>query len=301
MRIIKVTGVRACSLSIAPRILYLLMKSLVFFILTSVLICACGRSESSGNRAIVVSTPALGRIVEELMGSDSVEIVTLIPAGADPEHFEPDMAVMKKAAGGSMFLSLNTVGFERELGHRLHGAVPDLPTIDLSEGIELLRGSHSGNEADPHLLSSPKNARIVLKNTAAALSDRFPELAAGITRRSQSLDSLLAERDICIKNNLKGKSGKAFVVIHPSLSYFARDYGLRQVALERDGKEPTPRQYRERLREAAASGATLIVAERSTDPERIAELARELELNTFDADFNAADFIEQYCTLAEKL
>src|SRR5690606_36771688 len=46
--------------------------------------------------------------------------------------------------------------------------------------------------------------------------------------------------DIELRNSLREFQGRSFITFNPSLSYFARDYGLEQLTLESGAKEPTP-------------------------------------------------------------
>lgn len=292
----------------------------IFTIILTILaiMVGCGRSEESGRPVVVVSTPAVGRIVDEI-GGEEVETIVLLPPGSDPESYEPDMASMKRSAKADAFLTLNTIGFEQRLTEQMASGLPDLQSIDLSGGIEMLTDSHghgksdahshsgehsrghSEAEGDPHLLSSPANARIIARNTVETLSRLYPAYAEEFRRRGGRLDSLLAVQQEEVGALLKGIEGGAFIVMHPSLSYFGRDYGLRQISLEREGKETTPRQMEVRLEEARKGNPRLMVSDGSHNPEQAAEIARRLNLPIISTDFNAADFIEQYTRLAKAL
>ena len=261
-----------------------------------------------------MSTPAVGRIVDEI-GGEEVETIVLLPPGSDPESYEPDMASMKRSAKADAFLTLNTIGFEQRLTEQMASGLPGLQSIDLSGGIEMLTdshghgkrdahshsGEHSGAEGDPHLLSSPANARIIARNTVETLSRLYPAYAEEFRRRGGRRDSLLAVQQEEVEALLKGIEGGTFIVMHPSLSYFGRDYGLRQISLEREGKETTPRQMEVRLEEARRGNPRLMVSDGSHNPEQAAEIARRLNLPIISTDFNAADFIEQYTRLAKAL
>lgn len=43
------------------------------------------------------------------------------------------------------------------------------------------------------------------------------------------------------EQELAGKTQRTFLIYHPALTYFARDYGLEQISIEEEGKEPDPR------------------------------------------------------------
>jgi zinc transport system substrate-binding protein len=44
-----------------------------------------------------------------------------------------------------------------------------------------------------------------------------------------------------IKESLKGKEEKSFIIYHPSFGYFADDYNLNMITIEENGKEATAR------------------------------------------------------------
>lgn len=271
--------------------------------LLAMIAAACGRSGKSGRPVVAVSTPAIGRIVDEISGGD-VETVVLLPAGSDPENYEPDMSTMKRASEAVAFLSLNTPGFERRLSEQLADALPDMKSVDLSAGVPVIDdedGSYGHSSGDPHLLSAPENARIIARNAADALAELYPEQGKKFRDRHATLDTLLAKRDEETRELLEGRRGESFVETHPALSYFAREYGLRQIALEREGKEVSPRQLEERMKEAAAGSPRVLFYEQAHNPGQALHIARLLGVRAVAVDFNAADFIEQYVRVAQEI
>lgn len=85
-----------------------------------------------------------------------------------------------------------------------------------------------------------------------------------------SLDSL----DTSLDSILAPSRGEAFVVWHPSLSYFARDYGLRQISLSPEGKEASVNMMQASVDSARASGAKILFFQKDIDS-RQAETANE--------------------------
>ena len=64
--------------------------------------------------------------------------------------------------------------------------------------------------------------------------------------RYDSLCQRIQHTDSLIRRQLSApKSAKAFMIYHPALSYFARDYGLHQISIEEGGKEPSPAHLKE--------------------------------------------------------
>jgi zinc transport system substrate-binding protein len=50
----------------------------------------------------------------------------------------------------------------------------------------------------------------------------------------------------------------AFMVFHPAWGYFARTYGLEQIAVEMEGKEPKPADLKRLIRHARERGIKVI-------------------------------------------
>ncbi len=264
--------------------------------------CSGRDGEKTDKPVIAVSTPAIGRIVGEVVG-DEAEVVVLIPSGTDPENYEPDMIAMKRLSKADAFVSMNTPGFEEKLAHQLSATMPQLRHIDLGTGIERIHDSHGHNNAvgDPHLLSSPSNALTATSNARQALSEMYPAGAEIFNRNAESFSTHLRNVRKQTSEILDEAKGRSFVVTHPSLSYFAKEFDLNQLALEENGKEVTPRQLALRLRQARDEGAVVVFYEQSHSPQQARQAARELGVNAEPIDFNAGDFPEQYLRVAEAI
>ena len=66
--------------------------------------------------------------------------------------------------------------------------------------------------------------------------EKKEEYQENLNRFVQKVD----EMDEEIRAALKPYEGRQIILFHPSLSYFAHEYGLIQYSLEPGGKEPTP-------------------------------------------------------------
>ena len=92
---------------------------------------------------------------------------------------------------------------------------------------------------DPHAWLSPKRLALQARMVTEALKRLDPSRAKDFDLTLGELLSELDELDRRIKATLAPYRGRAFVVFHPSWGYFADDYGLTQIAIEIEGKEPT--------------------------------------------------------------
>ncbi len=78
-----------------------------------------------------------------------------------------------------------------------------------------------------------------------------------------------------MKRLLQPLAGTSFIIYHPALTYFAREFGLQQLCIEQDGKEPSPAQLKLLLETAAESGAKVVLVQQEFDRKNAELVARE--------------------------
>ncbi len=163
-------------------------------------------------------------------------------------------------------------------------------------------GGHEGHGhgeshqvGDPHLMSSLRNAAVVARNVASALSALNPAHSSEYTRRCAVLEAELSRADMRIDSllSVSGAKGGMIVVTHPSLSYYARDYGLLQLPLETDGKEASPRQLEQRLDMASEGHPLALFYEAGHSERQTRQIARSLGTQAYPVMLNGTDFMER--------
>ncbi len=98
-------------------------------------------------------------------------------------------------------------------------------------------GHHHGMH-DPHVWLDPMNLIVMTDNTVAELSTADPDNAAIYRENGEALKAEIKKVNDEVAAQLKEVEGKSFVVHHPAFGYFAERFGLKQVPLEIEGKEP---------------------------------------------------------------
>ena len=91
---------------------------------------------------------------------------------------------------------------------------------------------------DPHVWLDPMNLIVMTDNTVAELSAADPDNAAIYRENGETLKAEIKKVNEEVAAELKEVEGKSFVVHHPAFGYFAERFGLKQVPLEVEGKEP---------------------------------------------------------------
>jgi len=95
--------------------------------------------------------------------------------------------------------------------------------------------------------------------------------------------------------------GKTFMVFHPSWGYFAREFRLRQLAIEVEGKEPSPRQMAEIISKAQHYGIRAIFVQPQFSQQSANAIARQLHARLCVADDLAYDWPNNLLSIAKNI
>ena len=228
-----------------------------------VLILAITGDEDSGSKArVTVTVPPLVSLVSQVAGPDVV-VEALVAAGETPETFQPTDLDITGVARSAVFFR---VGVPAENGPWLSSLeeMGSTRIVDLRQGVELreMEGGHgpspepggegSSKTMDPHIWLSPRRLEIMTGTVARSLAEVDPGRASEYQERAAALRDQLRDLDQELQDLLAPVKGRAFLVFHPAWGYFADDYGLRQVAVEIEGKEPSETELTELVRQARA-------------------------------------------------
>lgn len=264
--------------------------------------CNGGRTDLSdgGERLNVAVSIEPLRYFVGAVGGDSVDISVVMPRGADPETFEPGVTAMKKMHSADVLLTTGLLPFEKRLESA--GSESTL-RFGVSDGVRLIYGTHdaahhaaSGDErhahgeADPHVWSSVENARIIAGNVVDALVSADPEHGGYYRERGRVFQARLDSLAGVWHQRVAPKAGDAFVVWHPALSYFARENGLRQIALNVDNKENSSLRLRDVIEEARSQGARALFVAKGVNPAQTVTVAAELGVRPVEIDVMSSDW-----------
>ena len=221
---------------------------------------ACQPSKSSSEKeqekpVLTVAIEPLRYFTEAIAGP-YFTVRTLVPSGASPETYDPTPRQLVELAGSAAFLRTGYIGFEQVWTERLQAAAPQVPFVNLSEGIRLIREEqeacehadephthhhHHAGGVEPHTWTTPENASIISRHILQTLCRLDTLHQAYYQAKHDSLQAHIQLIDSLITKKLEGASThRSFLIYHPSLSYFARQYGLQQIPIENQGKEPSP-------------------------------------------------------------
>lgn len=290
------------------------MKHLSAAIVPAILLCvACSKTPKDQRPVIAVSIEPERYLLEQIADSD-YRIVTVLDPGANPETFEPSMARRADIEASAAYFAVGGLPFERQLRR----GDAKVRMYDIGQGIKPVYGTHdhgdnhdadgeedhSGHdhgEGDPHTWISVKNARIMARNMYQALAEMNPAKAERYRNRYESLDSRLDSMDRAVAGRLAGAETRTFVVWHPSLSYFARDYGLNQVSVGWESKEASPSAMRHAVDKAREADAEVLFLQREFDSRQVGALNTQIGLREVIIDPMSYDWEKQINLITDEL
>lgn len=237
------------------------MKRFLYLIILCVILAGCkgtpqkqadsGKTSRTEKPAVTVTvTISPYKYFVDQIAKGKVDVNVMVSNGNNPETYEPYAQQMMELSKSALYLKVGSIGFEQTWMKKLQDNAPDMKVIDTSVGIKPAKTP--GGNIDPHVWMSCSNARIIASNILKALCELEPKNKAFFEKNYQSLLSIIDKRDSTIKESFKKDPDlvRKFVIYHPILTYFARDYQLEQLAIEEEGREPSASQLKSLIERA---------------------------------------------------
>lgn len=253
----------------------------LFFLLISFYAISCGRNNvDSGNKIITVSIAPFRYFVEEISGNDFT-VNVMVPAGADPHTYEPFPEQINKLRKSVAYISNGYLGFEMNWLDRFYETNSTMKRLSLGDRIDPLTSEHRHEgghveAADPHYWVSPRCALIMASSVKELLVELNPARKLKYETNYQLLVSKIQEVDNIARILFLNVPNRCFMIYHPNLAYVARDYGLEEIPVEFEGKEPSPSRMRELIDRARKDNLKTIFVQREYDTKNAKAIAGEI-------------------------
>lgn len=251
------------------------------FLLIALLLTACGGSQQAGQKPVITVSIEPLRYFAEAIAGDRYQVVSMVPEGSSPETYDPTPRQMIDLSRSRAFLRAGYLGYELAWADKLQQNAKNVPFFNLSEGIELIQEeghAHAGG-IEPHTWTSIANAEIIADNISRVMCRLDPEHAKEYKANAAGLKAKITNLDKEIRAYLPD-APKAFLIYHPALSYFAREYGLTQISIEEGGKEPSPAQLESLITRCREMHVGVIFVQKEFDTRNAEVIARELHVPT---------------------
>lgn len=235
-----------------------MMRSFISFFAAFLFLSCLGWSQEPAKPYILVTVAPHKFFVEKIAG-DTAKVGLMVPAGASAHTYEPTPRQMLAASQASIWFRIGEP-FETRAIAALTSHNPKLEIVDMRRGVDLISGDdchHVGcrchahaNSADLHYWLSARQAQIQADTIAQALIAKYPENRELYLANLEKFRQELRQLDQDVAEILQPMKNRTIMVSHPAYAYFCRDYNLKQISIEFEGKDPTPQQLTKVLNQA---------------------------------------------------
>ena len=263
------------------------MRKIYITLLIAILCGGCTSRRPADGEPLYVSILPLRSLVQGIVGDD-FDIEVLVPPGASPETFEPTPRQFVGLNKARMVFNVGLIDFETTLLAKIEDQAK---VVNLSRGIELIagtcsHGSHGHTHThgiDPHVWTSPRALQKMAENAYEAIREAYPDSVKYETNY-RLLQQELKALDERTAARIAASDVEYFIIYHPALTYYARDYGLRQIAIEADGKEPSAKQLTQLIRQAREDGVRRILYQSQFPASAVEVIARDIDAQYVEVD-----------------
>ncbi len=273
------------------------------------ILVACDGKRVADKRQIAVSIPPLEGIVTQIVGED-FEVVTTLPSGSSPESYSPTTRQIASLATADYVFYTGVLDFERELLKHLDNERNKGLLTNVSKGVRLLSGGHCDHAhhsdkhahhhgVDPHIWLSPSTLEVIADNIAQTIIGSHPDSLRYIANY-EALKSRLATQKVHFAEQLK-EGSSAFLIYHPALGYLANEYGLEQISLENEGKNPTPASLAGVVDRVNAEGIKVMLYQQEYPLDVVKPIAEILGVNLVEINPLSSDIAEELNRIVEVL
>lgn len=283
------------------------MKHIIITIITLFVLTACGNKQQQPTEPAITVTLEPLRYFTEAIAGDKFKVYSMVPKGSNPEAYDPTPQQLVNLDKSRAYLRIGHIGFELAWMNKLTDNAPKLQVFDTSEGIDLIHEEghdhgdhHHPGGIEPHIWNSARNASIIADNIYAALCELDSINEPYYKERLDSLKQVFAQTDLEIQELLQN-ADSTFLIYHPALSYFARDYGLQQISIEEGGKEPSPAHLKDLIQTCRQNGARVIFVQQEFDTRNAKLIADEIGISIISINPLSYEWKEEMINVAKAL
>lgn len=257
---------------------------LIFNIILLAACTACSLTDSSDS-VLAVSVEPQRAILQQIVG-DKFRVVTLLSNGANPETYDPTIKARMDVENAKAFFTTGAMPFETRIAEAVD---KDVKVVDTGRGIVPIYGTHShfhshggevhhhhSHDRDPHIWVSVRNARVIARNMCDAVCEIDSANKSFYMERFAAYDAHLDSLDHAFARRFADLKSRAFAIWHPSLSYFARDYDLKQISVGFENKEMSSKHLTDMVENARRDSVEVFFFQKEYDSRQARTLNAQL-------------------------
>lgn len=298
------------------------LNFIILLLIVFTTLCLPAHADQNGKIEVFVSLLPTGYFVDRI-GGPYVTTNVLVGPGQDPHTFEPTPKLVAKLANAKVLFKMG-FPFEESLIRKIGSLFKNLKVVDLQQGIELRTmteeeehdhgdshghahvgekhgHAHDVEEKDPHTWLDPRLAKIQAQTIADTLISLDPAHKAVYEKNLADLQKDLDAIHDQLTKALAPLKGRKFFVFHPAYGYFGDAYGLKQIAVQLGGKEPTGRQLARLIQLAKEDDVRVIFVQPQFSQKTAETLAKSIGGAVIPLDDLAPDYLKNLQEMASKL
>ena len=264
----------------------------------SVIALASCNDVQKNKRMITVSIEPLRFFTEEIAG-EKFKVTTMVPEGMSPETYEPTAQQMMQLAESDAYIKVGEIGFEQTWMKRMEANAPHTLVIDSSEGINPIKTANG--ITDPHTWMSARNALVIAQNICEALIAIDNRDSAYFRARTERLCERIQTTDLNVRKYITKEKSRAFLIYHPILTYYARDYQLKQIPIEEHGREPSSAQTADIINHAKKDNARVLFVQKQFNIKNTKAIASAVGAKTEEINPLSYNWCKEMERIARKL
>jgi len=262
---------------------------------------------------VTVSIVPQKYFVDKIAGA-LVDVSVMVLPGASPATYEPRPRQMVELTGSRIYFAIG-VPFETVWLKKFARSNPGMQIVATQAGIERIpmrahlhddKDRDHGRavahaDKDPHIWLSPPLVMLQARNILDAIMKVDPANRKVYETNYRAFIVELVDLDLKI-SHLFADMGQntRFIVYHPAWGYFARAYGLEQIPVEMEGKEPTPKGLQQIIGDAKKDRIKAIFVQPQFSTRSASTIARAIGGHVVFADPLAVDWEKNLMQVAEQ-
>lgn len=267
---------------------------------------SCGRKGNEPEKKIITVSIAPFKYFVEAVAGNEYEVNVMVPAGSNPHIYEPYPVQVSKLRKSVAYISNGFLGFETTWLDRFYQINDKMKKLSLGQSIEPIKSEHAHEGehvegVDPHYWVSPLCAYKMAFSVKLFLSELNPVNAPQYESGYQALISKIKLADDRAKELSPTAAGKSFMIYHPNLAYLARDYGLEEIAVEYEGKEPPPSRMKYLIDLARERDLKIILVQKEYDKKNARAISEETGARLVIIDPLSEDWYASVIQIIESL
>jgi zinc transport system substrate-binding protein len=267
-------------------------------------------SPASAENALKVTVSIVPQkyFVQKVAGA-LVDVSVMVLPGASPATYEPKPQQMVDLTRSKIYFAMG-VPFEKVWLRKFARINSKMMIVHTEDGIEKIpmkesrrhdEKRHSHGVEDPHVWLSPPLGLIQTRNILDAFLKIDPARGKIYKSNYRTFVGELVDLDLKIRDVFAAKTeGTHFMVYHSSWGYFAKSYGLREIAISVQGKEPTPKELQNLIRQANEKNVKVIFVQPQFSTKSANTVAKSIGAQLVVVDPLEENWAENLLNVAEK-